>query len=311
MKIWTFSDPHIDVGHNRRPFKLPDPKPEADVLVVAGDIREGLCKSLTWLDTCTGWKDTIIYVAGNHDFYKTEIDKERRKAREHLDKINQSRAFRGCRAIHLLQDSWMQFDGVRFIGATLWTDYEVEGYGWKEVAMMTANSGMNDHRLIRKGPDYRKFLAKDALAEHMLSRAYIYNALLDCPKDITPVVVTHHAPSRKSIDFKRYAGNILNAAYSSNLEFMAGLARLWVHGHTHHSFDYPIGDCRVICNPRGYTDDNTDFNPSLVIEVPNGTTPLPTVPNAAGTVQVGGGLDQVPEVPHSVREVRANGAASA
>jgi len=28
--------------------------------------------------------------------------------------------------------------------------------------------------------------------------------------------------------------------------------RLWTHGHTHEDFDYEIGTCRVVCNPRGY-----------------------------------------------------------
>jgi predicted phosphodiesterase len=275
MKIWAFSDPHVDVGHNRVPFHLPDPKPEADVLLIAGDVREGLRKSITWLDTCTGWKKPIIYVAGNHDFYREAIDSERMKAREHLDRINQSRDFRGLGAIHVLQDSWVQFGGVRFIGATLWTDYCLEGEAWKAVAMITANDRMNDHHLIRVAKDnYRKWRAADAEKEHHVSRSFIHQALLDTPPGIARVVVTHHTPSRKSVDHARYAGNLLNAAYSSQLDNVVALSDLWVHGHTHHSFDYDLGHPdgrrgRVVCNPRGYAGDNLDFQPSLVLEVPS------------------------------------------
>ena len=28
-------------------------------------------------------------------------------------------------------------------------------------------------------------------------------------------------------------------------------AQLWIHGHTHDSFDYVVNGTRVVCNPRG------------------------------------------------------------
>jgi hypothetical protein len=48
--------------------------------------------------------------------------------------------------------------------------------------------------------------------------------------------------------------------------------KLWTHGHTHHPFDYVIGECRVVCNPRGYHQEygfseDTGWDPEKVVEV--------------------------------------------
>jgi len=84
------------------------------------------------------------------------------------------------------------------------------------------------------------------------------------------VVVTHHLPSAKSSD-SRYRDSSLNPAYYSHLDewIEERDIALWVHGHTHVSNDYMIGDTRVVCNPRGYYmhDENPNFSPSLVVEV--------------------------------------------
>ena len=84
------------------------------------------------------------------------------------------------------------------------------------------------------------------------------------------VVITHHAPSKQSIE-ARQRESVLSAAYASNLdEFIETYQPdLWVHGHMHNSSDYKHGKTRVMCNPRGYEGyrPNSLFNPSLVVEV--------------------------------------------
>ena len=109
-----------------------------------------------------------------------------------------------------------------------------------------------------------------------LASSFIAAALAD-PFDGTTVVITHHTPSPKSVH-PRYAGDALNAAFSSNLEHLmigSKAPALWIHGHTHDSYDYVVNGCtRVVANPRGYTgrygavgQENALFNPGLVIEV--------------------------------------------
>jgi Icc-related predicted phosphoesterase len=83
------------------------------------------------------------------------------------------------------------------------------------------------------------------------------------------VVVTHHAPSQRSIP-ANYRDDILSAAYASQLDQFVedSLATVWIHGHIHEQQDYIIGRTRVLCNPRGYPDEpNENFRPDFIIEV--------------------------------------------
>lgn len=252
------SDLHIDVGHNTRPFAMPDPRPDHDVVVIAGDIREDMKKGVTWIAN-NGFTKPVIYVGGNHEFYRSSRDRGLEKAQAEAAKHPN---------IHILQDSCVDIGGVRFIGATLWTDYKLMRADNQQLAMLTAESNMNDHRLIRfaRG-NYRPWLAKDCLAEHEQSRRYI-DLMLGEPFDGPRVVVTHHAPAMKSID-PRFWGDLLNAAFASHLDELIDRADLWIHGHVHHAHDYRMGDGRVVCNPRGYVGfgEQSGFDPSLVIEL--------------------------------------------
>jgi hypothetical protein len=86
------------------------------------------------------------------------------------------------------------------------------------------------------------------------------------------VVITHHAPSPKSIH-PRFAGSAINACFVSDVESLMGAQRaaLWIHGHTHDSFDYTVSGTRVVCNPRGYSKNNVNenplFDPNLVVTI--------------------------------------------
>ena len=85
-------------------------------------------------------------------------------------------------------------------------------------------------------------------------------------------MITHHAPSRRSIH-PRFADSPLNACFVSDAEHLMGAkrAQLWVHGHTHDSFDYRLNGTRVVCNPRGYSKggvvENAHFDPHFIVEL--------------------------------------------
>jgi Icc-related predicted phosphoesterase len=260
MRLWIFSDLHIDVCHSDAhfAFHLPEERPEHDAVVIAGDIREHMVKSVRWIAN-NGFTKPVIFVAGNHEFYRTERDRELEKALEEAARYPN---------IHVLQDSHVDVGGVRFIGSTLWTDYRLDGEGWREMAMHAASDMMNDHRLIRlASAGYRRWLPKDCAAEHERSVAYI-KAMLDLPTELAKVVITHHAPSKRSIGLE-HIGSTLNPAFASNLDHLVHRAALWVHGHVHNRSDYTIGDGRVLCNPRGYATNGewSGFDPSLVVEI--------------------------------------------
>jgi Icc-related predicted phosphoesterase len=101
---------------------------------------------------------------------------------------------------------------------------------------------------------------------HQASRLFIDSALKVDP--IKTVVVTHHLPHARSIP-SRFHDDLLNAAYASDLSDVieSGRPALWVHGHTHDSCDYQVGDTRIVCNPRGYDDENMRFDPALTVQV--------------------------------------------
>jgi hypothetical protein len=157
---------------------------------------------------------------------------------------------------------------VRFIGATLWTDYALFGEGYVPLAMHAAGDGLNDHRRITwtKEP-WARFRPQEALLLHRRSRAFIETALAK-PFAGATVVVTHHAPHPRSVH-PRYGDDLLSAAFVSDLTAVieAGQPQMWVHGHVHNSFDYRIGATRIIANPHGYGTENAAFDPILVAEV--------------------------------------------
>ncbi len=163
--------------------------------------------------------------------------------------------------------------GVRFLGCTLWTDYAL--YGDTGAAMAAAARGLNDHRLIRR--QGRLFSPADALDRHVTEKIWLAGALAR-KHDGPTVVVTHHCVSQKSVH-SRWGRTPVSAAFSSNLDVLVegSGAALWVHGHTHDSFDYALGGTRVICNPKGYGPtyataiaENLAFDPRLVVEIEGG-----------------------------------------
>ena len=128
---------------------------------------------------------------------------------------------------------------------------------------------MNDYKKIRVSPKYSNLKVIDTIAIHRKSLNYLSNNLAKY-QDQKTVLVTHHAPSLKSIPIE-YQDDILSAAYASDLEQFIGQNEnlsLWIHGHIHHSWDYKINSTRVVCNPRGYPDQfNPTFDPELIIKV--------------------------------------------
>lgn len=268
-KLWIWSDLHLDVGYRNKkvPFRF-EAIPECDVIVVPGDVCENMEVGVEWIDTCRReFGRPIIYVGGNHEFYRTTRDGSLMKARGRAANMLCSSHHRsGCNLVHVLQDGVSVVAGVRFLGCTLWTDYRLDGEAWQVPAMLNAEKMMTDHEAIRYAAGgYRPWLPKDCLIEHENSINWL-KLCLEKPFDGPTVVVTHHAPSSKSIH-PQFRGSLLNGAYASNLDHLVDRATLWVHGHVHHRFDYEIGDGRVVCNPRGYPDEQTGFDPALVIEV--------------------------------------------
>jgi predicted phosphodiesterase len=252
MRLWVLSDLHLDVNASF-PFALPEPFPEHDVVVIAGDICEGMANGVRWIARSGLTERPVIYVGGNHEFYGLDRHAELAAARE---------AAHADANIHVLEGDHITLDGKTFFGATLWTDYDV--LGDRERAMNLAERYMSDHNMIRNSG--RKWTARDALAEHTARVAWL-QAGLAAQEPIDTIVVSHHAPSPRSCSSK-FRGHPLNASFASDLGGLAAKAGTWIHGHTHTAVDYRIEGCRVINNPRGYVrHEITGFDEVLIVEV--------------------------------------------
>jgi len=247
MKLHILNDLHIEFED------IVPPATDADVVILAGDIGVGI-DGLHWAQKRFPNRP-VIYVPGNHEFYHHDIALIDELKAEAPDNI------------HVLNDDRAVIDGVRFLGSILWTDFRLFGEADKFFAMQQARQQMTDFSIIQNHG--QQFSPEDAIRLHEASRDWLAVMLAE-PFDGKTVVVTHHAPSSRSVH-PRYARDLLTPAFASNLEnLMDGKrAELWVHGHTHDSFDYEIYDTRVICNPRGYSpvELNPDFRPDWIVEV--------------------------------------------
>ena len=188
LRIQVVSDLHYDVAPAN--LRL---APGADVLVVAGDTCEGVERGFAWLRAAVPKPTPIVVVAGNHEHYRRFLPEE----------IAAGRAGAVAHGITFLENDEVVIGGVRFLGCTLWTDFALDGDGWQGSAMVFARQGMNDYRSIAmaKKP-WRRFRPADALAMHVRSRTWLEEALRR-PFDGPSVVVTHHAPSPRSLDGER------------------------------------------------------------------------------------------------------------
>lgn len=255
MNLWIMSDLHLEFG---QPFAQLLP-PDADVLVCAGDLlTRGIVPSIEWLAANTPSSMPVVFTAGNHEYYGASVQESIRDARLLRDRHPR---------IRFLENEAVDIGDVRFFGATLWTDFRING-GDPELAMATAQTGMNDYRKIKfsKLP-YQKFKPIHAYRKHHESRAFLKSALAESSTRKT-VVLSHHAPSSRSIPAE-FQGDPLSACYASDLEelIVEGQPSLWVHGHVHKRVDYRVGGTRVLANPRGYPGEGKAFDPQLVIEV--------------------------------------------
>lgn len=269
MKIAIASDLHLEFGD--LDFDNSD---NAEVLILSGDIcvaadldmrdsrqtEVGFARARSerfheFFERCAERFPHVIYVMGNHEYYHSDLATELNEVRRKLAHLSN---------LSVLEREVKVIGDVTFIGGTLWTDMN----NLDALTLYHMRTMMNDFRVISNSATpvhfrtqegkfatrVSKFSPEDAVSEHVKMKQYI-QTVVQGNHDTKYVVVGHHAPSARSIHEMYAHDPIMNGGYSSNLdEFILDhpQIKLWTHGHTHHPFDYTIGDTRVVCNPRGY-----------------------------------------------------------
>ncbi len=273
MKIQLMSDLHLEVD----PAFVPRPAPGADLLVLAGDIGAGPDTPMAdfgaedWCLTRFSprlghWPVPVIFVPGNHEYDGRDFDECRARLRDIVEGLGMIWLERETRFIA----------GLRFIGTTLWADFDALSDEPSHVpGSMTYNLRMRDKAFraanfyLEKTRTLREGLLFDAQAmrdEGLICQQWLREALA-VPFDGQTVVVTHFAPSLLSHD-PRYGITPGTAGFCNVLDELAPAADLWLHGHLHCPSDYRIGRCRIRANPLGYAGqgEQAGYRPDCVID---------------------------------------------
>ena len=267
MKLQLLSDLHLE-SHPR--FHA-DPIPGADMLILAGDIgsyQQG--SRLTDTDfglgrfsPRNGWPTPVIYVPGNHEYDSADFDETHDRLRALCQELD----------IQWLEREILVIDGIRFVGTTLWADFDAlveptdsltEALKKRGKAMRAADFYLEKAATMRNG---EIFLAGPLREQALLCQAWLQQALAE-PFDGTTVAITHFAPTLASAD-PRYGLTPGTAGFCNALDELLPSAKLWLHGHLHCPFDYVKNGCRVVANPLGYkrNGEQEGYRPDLLIEV--------------------------------------------
>ena len=284
MRIKLVSDLHLEFSD----IMIPNDQ-NYDVLILSGDIMvatdlhdhpetsygmysdvnlEGLgrrqrtaLRFRDFLKRCSFQFPHVIYVAGNHEFYNGKWTQSLKVLADECAKYPN---------VYFLEAGCKKIDDVTFIGGTLWTDMNKGD----PLTLHAVRDMMNDFRVIKKDLEgYTNLKPHDTVIRHRHLLGYIKTVVAEKP-DEKFVVVGHHSPSFQSVHEGYRGETLMNGAYHSDLsEFILDRPqiKLWTHGHTHHPFDYMIGETRVVCNPRGYESDgyseDSGWNPNILLEI--------------------------------------------
>lgn len=258
MRLRLFSDLHLDFAD------FTPPQADADVVILAGDIHNGT-RALPWI--VRHFPDQpVLYVLGNHEYYSETFP-------DLLDTMIREAPAN----VTIMENTAVEVGGYRFLGCTLWTDFRLYGAEDEAWAMADAAQMMSDYRAIQTPGAYLSLLKVHHTQQaHEHSVAWL-RAALEGRDNRKTIVVTHHAPSRKSLP--EYGDRLtnLNPAHASNLDALIEKHRplAWIHGHTHEVRDYQIGQTRILSNPGGYRPhERTGFDEKGTVQIEE---PAPTV----------------------------------
>lgn len=224
---------------------------EADLVIAAGDIGTK-ATGPSYLRSVFGDRE-VVYVAGNHEYYGSSIQSMDEMLREECRKYG----------IHFLQCDAVEIEGIKIVGCTLWSDFELFGPDNVNRAIKEAERYMDDYRSI-----YHEDKKKGALGPAQTIEIHRNHlAWLRCQQ--ADIVVTHHCPSYEGV-LDCYKNSLLSAAFVSDLDHVVlkSEAKYWICGHSHVAKRFWLSGTEVIMNCMGYPEEQVEgFDPGLILEI--------------------------------------------
>ncbi len=255
MRLQLLSDLHLE----SETF-TPEPAPDADLLVLAGDIDANHAQ----IDLFRDWPVPVIYVPGNHEHDHKDFDQTLDALRARCQRLGFTMLEREQIRIHHHGRT------IRILGTTLWNDFELFGPEGVDRSMRAARYFAEQvQRATRHGqpmgvPELREegVRCRDWLREQLTDPAHC------ATEDDATLVITHFAPSLRSND-PRYPVNASTASFCNAYDDLIEHCTLWLHGHLHCRHDYRVGEARVVCNARGLASkgEDSDFKPLGVWDI--------------------------------------------
>jgi hypothetical protein len=250
-------------------------RPQAELLVLAGDIGSYQQGSrlleddfgLNRFSPRHGWPTPVLFVPANHEYDNCDFDDAHARLRTTCERLG----------ITWLERETLVLDGIRFIGTTLWTDFDAlvtaddraasspaRMLRRREKAFRAANYYLRKTGTTRDGLEW---LAEGWREQALRCQQWLRQALA-APFQGTTVVVTHFAPSLRSVD-PRYGLTPGSAGFCNSLSGLLPKAHWWLHGHLHCQHDYVEAGCRVVANALGYArkGEQEGFRPHLVLDL--------------------------------------------
>lgn len=270
MKIQLLSDLHLEV----HPHLMLAPAPGADVLVLAGDIGSYQTGSqladadfgLARFSPLQGWPTPVLFLPGNHEYDMFDFDQAHGRLRDTCERLG----------ITWLEREVLVLQGVRFVGTTLWSDFDALGPGADDAGATLGQLLKNRDKAFRAANFYLRktgatrhgapMLAPEVREQALVCQQWLQQALRQPHQGVT-VAVTHFAPSLRSAD-PRYGMTPGTAGFCNALDGLLQHANIWLHGHLHAPSDYVHHGCRVVANPLGYArkSEQTEFLPGLLVD---------------------------------------------
>lgn len=249
MKFQIISDVHTEFYSINSP-NFPQLKPLANNLILAGDLGSPITaqdRYIRFLHENSKKFENIFIVAGNHEFYDSNIPFTKKAIREIVNQYSN---------IHFLDKTRIDYEDISILGCTLWSDIQNE-------QKLHVKSSLADFYHIHN------FTIENSNELHKQETLWLQSEIDKISTHKKILVITHHAPLLTGSSSPQFNNSKISSAFATDLtHFIKKPIVAWVFGHTHYSSRQVVNGVNVVSNQLGYPGENgTRCQDNCVIEI--------------------------------------------